>query len=650
MTSIRQQKELLAARKYLFSQAVVICLAAWLFFFMEWVFLATMPSFMRALSLPQQVVLLLFTAGLAAGLSLLAALPFMLAGLLPGLRRFRALLAVPARLIAALWLASLALLLVDNFTYVVLKFGIVNAQGAARGLYIAFFIGTLAVAYRETGAAARSIEGYLQGGPSAASRLPARIFAALTGASLLVSIFFLFSGLNQWFHQQRGEALAAQNRPHIILITADGINAVNMSAYGYERDTTPFLRNLRQTSLFAENAFTNASNTSGSLISLLSGRNPTATRVLYPPDTLQGEDAYLHLPGILRSMGYLTVQFSFPYYADACHLNMQQGFEICNDRQVSSSVLMQVRKLLPGSNASFIYESGTRLASRLAHIFFIRDMDNPYQAVTKTPEMIDDGEKLAKTLALLDDVDQPLFLHLHYMSTHGPTFYPQTQVFSAGQNPADQEPWNDDFYDDAILQFDGFVETIVKALQAGGMYDDTILFIGSDHGKKSTTVTRLPFLIHFPGGERSGVLRSDVQNLDLAPTLLDYLDAPLPDWMEGTSLLRGEPGSRPIFSTVIGTPAQNSGGPFQDFMSLDPGKVKPPFYQFEIIAVIDCNHAFRFHLNDIEWSRIPVAGHTGACYSDEEWNDARAFAEMLAHLRSAGFDVTSIENWNPPGP
>ena len=96
------------------------------------------------------------------------------------------------------------------------------------------------------------------------------------------------------------EVQPADNLPNIILLGSDGLNADNMSVYGYDKDTTPRLRELAQTSLVAENAFTNAGNTAGSVVSILSGKLPTQTRVLYPPDILTDLAAFQHLPGILK--------------------------------------------------------------------------------------------------------------------------------------------------------------------------------------------------------------------------------------------------------------------------------------------------------------------------------------------------------------
>lgn len=92
-------------------------------------------------------------------------------------------------------------------------------------------------------------------------------------------------------------------RPNIFLLTADGLNADHMSVYGYDRDTTPFLKSISSELMILENHFTNSSATSGSIISIFTGKYPADTRVLYPPDILDDKDAFQRLPGILRSLG-----------------------------------------------------------------------------------------------------------------------------------------------------------------------------------------------------------------------------------------------------------------------------------------------------------------------------------------------------------
>ncbi len=79
-----------------------------------------------------------------------------------------------------------------------------------------------------------------------------------------------------------------ENKPHIFYITADGVNATNLSVYGYERDTTLRIRQLAETSLVAENAFPNAGNTTSSFISTFTSKYPTTMGILYPFEYIKG--------------------------------------------------------------------------------------------------------------------------------------------------------------------------------------------------------------------------------------------------------------------------------------------------------------------------------------------------------------------------
>jgi arylsulfatase len=95
------------------------------------------------------------------------------------------------------------------------------------------------------------------------------------------------------------------------------------------------------------------------------------------------------------------------------------------------------------------------------------------------------------------------------------------QKFSAGQSIQDQEPWSDDFYDDSILDFDMNVGEVIDELTKLGLLENTILIIGSDHGQQWNQLNRLPLIIRFPQGQYAGRIQTNVQNLDIAPTILD---------------------------------------------------------------------------------------------------------------------------------
>ena len=79
--------------------------------------------------------------------------------------------------------------------------------------------------------------------------------------------------------------------------------------------------------------------------------------------------------------------------------------------------------------------------------------------------------------------------------------------------------------------------------------DDILIVISSDHSRQRQTFQRVPLMILLPRAEYTGVVDVNVQLLDVAPTILSYLGQPIPDWMEGESLLSHESISaeRPLF-------------------------------------------------------------------------------------------------------
>jgi iduronate 2-sulfatase len=103
----------------------------------------------------------------------------------------------------------------------------------------------------------------------------------------------------------------------------------------------------------------------------------------------------------------------------------------------------------------------------------------------------------------------------------------------------------------ACISFiDAQVGKILDELEALDLMDNTIIVFWSDHGyhlgdhgiwTKQTNYelsTRSPLIIYDPriklGGKRSAAL---VEYVDLYPTLLDMCNIPLPDWIEGTSMV-----------------------------------------------------------------------------------------------------------------
>ncbi|GGS91918.1 sulfatase [Planobispora rosea] len=185
----------------------------------------------------------------------------------------------------------------------------------------------------------------------------------------------------------------------------------------------------------------------------------------------------------------------------------------------------------------------------------------------------------AKANAFVSRDDEPFFLYLapvapHLPANHAPRHHDAFAGVTAPRAPSfDQEDLSaepawlrsqerltardqmkiDSMYRDrlrAMLGVDDMVGALVETLRAAGKLEDTYLFFGSDNGfhlgehrlrQGKTTpfdeAIRVPMFVRGPGIEQGGVIEEIASTVDLAPTFAHLAGAPLPDFVEGRSLL-----------------------------------------------------------------------------------------------------------------
>lgn len=609
------------------------CISAVAYMFIEWLFIITKPNFGNVFgNMLMKGQILLFSSACAISLGFILLTPFFLSSLITTPRAKQWSLRLGS-LVPMLFFACLIFLAFDNFTYTLFTFGISTSKGLWRGLYGIGLVGLIAGSYWMGLPKLSQLSRYLSG------RRPRRfILPALMGITVFALAWPFLANPSEAETNPKAITRYEKPYPNIVIITLEGINATNLSLYGYERDTTPTLRRLAGSSLVADNAFPNAGNTAGAIVSLLNGKYPTQTRVLFLPDILQGQDAYQHLPGILRSLGYHTAQFSYPYYADAYSLNMQNGFDLANGRRLPARGSLFARLLfrLPTEFAYFIFDASTHISDRLLHVYYLQDMLNAYDVATEPVDNARDEKRVEDFFKFLDTYEQPVFVHLHFMRTHGSRFLPQQRVFSREKDITRQQEWDQDFYDDSILEVDQYIGRIVDMLSSKGILDQTILVVASDHGQVFTTLKRTPLLIRFPNGEYAGRIQANVQNLDILPTILDYLKITKPDWAQGASLIQANLPQRPI----VGFSPYAVELTLLRMSTLNEDKLKPPFYQFGKASVVLCSRWYELDLYTLAMSEGDVPGSTAPCQTAPDQD--KALAILRAHFQQDGFDLSGL--------
>jgi arylsulfatase A-like enzyme len=173
-------------------------------------------------------------------------------------------------------------------------------------------------------------------------------------------------------------------------------------------------------------------------------------------------------------------------------------------------------------------------------------------------------------VAWLDEAaaDRPFFLYLHLMDPHTPYVPPRPaleHVFGAGAQPdverANDAVWEEQpppeptratvakLYDAEVHSLDTALGIFLTVLERAGRLDHALVIVVADHGEElwerglhghghtlHDELIRVPLLVRVPGQQRARRSAAPVSLIDLAPTVLEAVGAPVPERMAGRSL------------------------------------------------------------------------------------------------------------------
>lgn len=583
-----------------------------LYVFFEWLFQVTKPSPLASVSFSEQLHVLV-----VASLPLL--FPLLLVQLaatilsIVAFSRLRWLAAFPAAIPAGL----LAFMLVDNFTHTIIGVGMLSGGPITRKLYVLLLLLFTVLAVRLIFSAV-----------SNASRRSFQALVALGITALLSSPLVVMGAKAEQDWRQRREASApvlprgpANERselPNILLLGSDGVTATATSVYGPAAGTTPYLETLRNETLLCENAFSNVGRTHGSLVTLLTGRVPLSTKVVFPPQMLEGEAAYRHLPGILKSLGYSTIQIGMRHYADAEDANLRGGFDEANYRW--QRLLDSDRTASADARVTWFRRTTLeRLEDRILHITEIRHMPDEFAEIIheKDSPYWSDARRVETLLEFFENTPEPWFAHVHLLDTH----------CCGKESPAE-----------VFLRMDDHFRQVIETLRQRGQLDRTLVVISSDHTRGWTINGRIPLMFRFPHGRFAGRVEQNVQLADVAPTVVDYLGLEAPPWMDGASLLnRAElPANRPI---VAITSSDEGISPISEFLAVlkDDG---PPNYGSTNAALILGSQWYELDLENGAGQSGRIPGHTRPELSGVSDDALREL--LVAKLLDAGYRIPGV--------
>ena len=300
-----------------------------------------------------------------------------------------------------------------------------------------------------------------------------------------------------------GNPLAqSDERWNVLLITVDTLRADRLSSYGYEQGSTQAFQRLAQRGAVFEHAIAPTPLTLPSHASLLASAYPFHHGLLDNAGFVLPQD-YVTLAESLAAAGYATGAFVGAFVLDS-RTGLAQGFE----RYFDDFDL---------SGRRFISADIQRRAGEVA---------DPTMAWIKRQAA---GQR-------------PFFAWAHFYDPHAPYEPPA---------PFDSR-FSDRLYDGEIAYVDSVLSGIWDFLAREGLEDKTMVVVTSDHGEglgqhgEKThgffiyeCTQHVPLIWSTPDGRLSGRrIKEAVQLVDVAPTILRLLGLPVPQTMQGRSLVR----------------------------------------------------------------------------------------------------------------
>ena len=353
---------------------------------------------------------------------------------------------------------------------------------------------------------------------------------------------------------------AAAGPTGVILILADTLRRDHLDMYGYERSTAPFLTQLAgQGALFLDNV-SQGSWTKVSVPSMLTSTYPTSNGIVSARDRLP--DSVTTLAEAFQQDGWATFATSSVFFTGKLS-NLDQGVDVLHERssvgELPHEPSKTARTFVDRLTGWLEERRGGRFYAML-HVFDPHSPFEPYQpyeGLWSEPGAKKEHERVLETVREWqeenDEDPSPM--------------PPEKDLVAAG---VDVEPFvarEIDWYDASIRAMDVEIGRLFERLDELGLADDTLVAFVSDHGEEflehgrhfhgeSTygEMTNVPLFLWGPRWVPSGtVVEETVQSLDLMPTLLELAELPIPDQVQGRSLMplvRGEGGwvPRPALS------------------------------------------------------------------------------------------------------
>jgi len=293
---------------------------------------------------------------------------------------------------------------------------------------------------------------------------------------------------------------------NVILISFDTLRQDHLGCYGHPKPLSPNLDELAEGGVLFRDAVVNCGWTLPQHITMITGTHPLKHKLIYLKRRCTLRKSIKTLAELFRGRGYLCFGFA-----------NTNGY---------------------GGGWNYGFWRG------MHHYTTVFPYNNMMELL---PEAVSWALNMAKS--------KPFFMYIHTNDTHEP--FAASEPFGS--------KWGKEYinrYEGEVSYVDHYFGAVLKEIERRGLTKDTLVVATSDHGSEFQEhgfhekklnlyeeISRVPLIMRFPDVLPEGRrVEGLCQTVDIAPTILDICSLPIPDWMDGQSLLpriRGEKGAKP---------------------------------------------------------------------------------------------------------
>ena len=348
---------------------------------------------------------------------------------------------------------------------------------------------------------------------------------------------------------------------NIILLTIDCLRADKLGCLGNARHITPNIDLLAKDGTMFTQAFSNGPITSFSFPSILT----SSYALMYPPVKFRNDELYrVYMPGIyggvtlaemLKGQGFYTIGIhSNPWLSS--YYNYNRGFdefiEMMDSIPVAGHcILSKARQFLPTISGKIDFYHSAEITKRAIDLMknapqkrcflWVHYMDPhyPYLAHSFRKNL----SIYLRTFPKIRDRVDPVLVRSFFTDT--------AEYLNASPNVYHRTKLQEELYNGAIMYVDRIVGRFLKGLEQMGIAaDENTIILAADHGeefgehedtghgmKLYDELLHVPLIIAGPSIEKGRIVHSQIQLLDLGPTLCSILGITPPNSFQGQSIL-----------------------------------------------------------------------------------------------------------------